>query len=74
MLIVLDTNVLVSAQLKRNTPPSAILDAILEKKLQIAVDNRILSEYQQVLGRPRYKFHLNKWISLLNFSCKLRPM
>jgi uncharacterized protein len=55
MLIVLDTNVLVSALLKRNSAPGKILDAILEGKLQIALDDRILDEYQRVLRRPRFR-------------------
>lgn len=55
MLVVLDTNVLVSALLKRNSPPGKILNVILEGKLRIAINEQIISEYNTVLYRPRLK-------------------
>jgi putative PIN family toxin of toxin-antitoxin system len=53
MLIVLDTNVLVSSLLKRNSNPAIILNAVLEGKIRLAIDERIFEEYTQVLHRPR---------------------
>ena len=53
MLIVLDTNVLVSSLLKRNSNPAIILNAVLEGKIRLAIDERIFEEYNQVLHRPR---------------------
>ena len=53
MLIVLDTNVLVSALLKRNSNPERILDLIISNQAQVALDSRILKEYVNVLARPR---------------------
>jgi predicted nucleic acid-binding protein len=44
VLIVLDTNVLVSALLKRNSPPGLILDLILSGEIQLALDRRIFHE------------------------------
>jgi predicted nucleic acid-binding protein len=38
MLIVLDTNVLVSSLLKRNSNPAIILNAVLEGKIRLAID------------------------------------
>jgi uncharacterized protein len=52
MLIVLDTNVLVSSLLKRNSIPGQILDAILSGKFQVVLDKRIVAEYSHVLHRP----------------------
>jgi putative PIN family toxin of toxin-antitoxin system len=67
MLIVLDTNVLVSAQLKKSSAPAKILDAFLEGKLQIAVDDRIMDEYQRVLHRPRFNFPTDQVDFVLKF-------
>lgn len=53
MLIVLDTNVLVSSLLKRNSNPAIILNAVLDGKIRLAIDERIFEEYTQVLHRPR---------------------
>ena len=53
MLIVLDTNVLVSSLLKRHSNPAIILNAVLEGKIRLAIDEQIFEEYTQVLHRPR---------------------
>ncbi len=52
MHIVLDTNVLVSGLLNPNGAPGRILDLILDGKIQLLYDDRILGEYQEVLLRP----------------------
>jgi putative PIN family toxin of toxin-antitoxin system len=69
MLIVLDTNVLVSALLKRDSYPDKVLDAILKGKLQIAVDERIIGEYTVVLHRPRLNIPSEQANSILSFLC-----
>ena len=51
--IVLDTNVLVSGLLKRNSLPGIILDQILAGNLKVVLDSRLMDEYRQVLARPR---------------------
>ncbi len=53
MLVVLDTNVLVSGLLNGSGSPGQILDLLLDGKLQIAYDDRILGEYEDVLARPQ---------------------
>jgi putative PIN family toxin of toxin-antitoxin system len=52
MLIVLDTNVLVSGLLKAEGYPGMIVDLLLEDRVRIAYDDRILGEYEDVLNRP----------------------
>ncbi len=52
MLVVVDTNVLVSGLLNETGCPGKILDLILEGKLTLAYDDRILGEYEDVLARP----------------------
>ncbi len=53
MIIVLDTNVLVSGIINPHGPPGRIVDLLRAGELRLAVDDRILSEYADVLRRPR---------------------
>lgn len=50
---VVDTNVLVSALLKRGSPPDAVAQAIRNAVLQPVVCTQIIDEYTSVLRRPR---------------------
>jgi len=52
--IVLDTNVLVSAFLKPQSSPAKILRLILQGNIDIVVNECILSEYYEVLTRPKF--------------------
>ncbi|MGH2621348.1 MAG: putative toxin-antitoxin system toxin component, PIN family [Anaerolineales bacterium] len=56
MLIVLDTNVLVSGLLKPHGPPGQVLDQVLSNTVRVAFDDRILDEYLEVLARPKFHF------------------
>lgn len=56
MLIVLDTNVLVSGLLSPHGPPARIVDLIVSNAVQVAFDDRVISEYVDVLGRDRFGF------------------
>lgn len=56
MIVVLDTNVLVSGILKPYSKPAAILRLVADGTIQIAYDLRILSEYRDVLTRPQFNF------------------
>ncbi len=56
MLLVLDTNVLVSGLLNPVGAPGRIVDLILAGHLRLAYDDRILAEYRAVLLRPRFGF------------------
>ena len=55
-LWVLDTNILVSALLSKQGPPSRLWDALGAGRYLLAYDPRILHEYQQVLSRPKFGF------------------
>ncbi|MFZ5912428.1 MAG: putative toxin-antitoxin system toxin component, PIN family [Chloroflexota bacterium] len=57
MLVVLDTNVLVSGLLNPKGPPGKILDLVMDNQIQVAYDDRILGEYEEVLSRPELRFH-----------------
>lgn len=56
MLIVLDTNVLVSGLINPFGAPARVLDQIILGTIQIAFDDRILDEYREVMSRPIFGF------------------
>jgi len=53
-LITVDSNVLVSAATISSTPPSQILDAWREERIEMALSEPILNEVQDVLCRPYF--------------------
>lgn len=67
MLIVLDTNVLVSGLLNPHGAPGRILDLVISGEVQLAFDDRILSEYWKVLQRPKFGFPLGRIEAILDF-------
>ena len=56
MRVVLDTNVLVSALLKRHGNEALVLTATLAGKFELIVSPAVLAEYELVLPRPRFGF------------------
>ena len=56
MLVVLDTNILVSALWSKNGSPAKILGMVFRGDLTPCYDWRILAEYQAVLNRPKFHF------------------
>ena len=56
MLVVIDTNVLVSAFWSRNGNPARILGMVLSGSLKACYDFRILEEYRNVLLRSKFGF------------------
>jgi len=67
MIIVLDTNVLVSSQLQPHGKPAAVLRLLLTGQIQLAYDSRILIEYRDVLRRPKFQFADEQIDALLDF-------
>jgi putative PIN family toxin of toxin-antitoxin system len=65
MKIVLDTNVLVSGLLSPFGPPGEIVRMVSSGALELCFDARILSEYREVLKRPRFKIDLDDMEALL---------
>lgn len=53
--VVIDTNVVVSANLRDEGLPAAILDLAANKKILMCVSEAVLAEYKEVLNRPRLK-------------------
>ncbi|MBW1781288.1 MAG: putative toxin-antitoxin system toxin component, PIN family [Deltaproteobacteria bacterium] len=60
MKIVIDTNVLISGMLNPSGPPGRIVDLLRSGVLQVVVDDRILSEYTDVLRRRYFLRYFRK--------------
>ena len=56
MLVVLDTNILVSALLSPFGPPARVLDMLLSGDIRAAYDDRLMAEYREVLARAKFSF------------------
>ncbi len=65
--ITIDTNVFVSALLSPGGTPARILDFVLNSKLQICYDSRVIAEYESVLLRPKFGFSKRDIKTLLDF-------
>jgi putative PIN family toxin of toxin-antitoxin system len=65
--IVLDTNVLVSGLLSPFGPPGEIVRMVSSGELTLCLDARVLSEYAEVLARPKFIFDQDAVAALLDF-------
>lgn len=52
--IVIDTNVIVSALIQRSYPYLIIYDLFIERQFQLCVSDELLTEYYEVLFRPKF--------------------
>lgn len=66
MKIVLDSNVLVAGLLTPFGPCGEIVRMVSSGELSLALDARILTEYREVLARPKFKFDQDKVAALLD--------
>ena len=67
MKVVVDTNVIVAGLLNPNGPPAAILNLMLNGKLQPLFDTRILQEYIEVPHREKFDFRPEFVDSLIEY-------
>jgi putative PIN family toxin of toxin-antitoxin system len=65
--IVIDTNIIVSALITPFGPAARILDMVLSGEVQVLYDDRIITEYREVLQRPKFSFHERDINDLLFF-------
>jgi putative PIN family toxin of toxin-antitoxin system len=56
LIIVVDTNIIISGLLSSSSPSGTILKLILSKKIRLGIDNRIIEEYRDVLFRDKFRF------------------
>ncbi len=71
MLVVIDTNVLVSALWSKNGAPAKIISMVLQGSITPCYDYRILCEYREVLQRPKFgftKIEINALLDLFESS------
>jgi putative PIN family toxin of toxin-antitoxin system len=77
VLIVLDTNVLVSALITPFGNAARILDMVIRGDLRLLYDDRIISEFREVLLRPKFGFAPGDVETLLDYfetdSVKITP-
>ena len=80
MLVVIDTNILVSALWSKNGAPAQILSLVINGRLIPCYDHRIINEYRDVLKRPKFKFSENEisflldWITDNGYSVVAEPI
>ena len=67
MRVVLDTNILVSGLLTPFGSSAEIVRMVFSGELLLYIDARILSEYQDVLHRPKFKFNKDQIGILIDF-------
>ena len=67
MLVVLDTNILVSALITPFRSASRILDLVIGSEIQLLYDDRILAEYREVLLRKKFGFAENDVHTVLDY-------
>jgi putative PIN family toxin of toxin-antitoxin system len=71
VIVVLDTNVLVSGLLNPDRPPGMVLNLIARGDIKLAYDNRIINEYSDVLKREEFGFNeavVDLWIKYIQVS------
>ena len=70
MNVVIDTNILVSALWKPSGNASLILSRVIGGMITPCYDSRILSEYHDVLMRPKFRFSRSQVSAILDvFIC-----
>ena len=67
MKIVLDTNVLVAGLLSPFGSCAQVVRMVSSGDLTLCFDARILSEYDEVLRRPKFQFRVDRIVALLDY-------
>lgn len=67
--VVIDTNVLVSALLKDNSPPAFILTLLRKRKMSLCLSKAIFEEYRAVINREKFQ-HIRSAAAPLLLSLK----
>lgn len=65
MKVVVDTNVLIAGLLSPFGPPGEILRMVASGTLRLCFDARILTEYEEVLARPKFRFNAEQTQALM---------
>jgi putative PIN family toxin of toxin-antitoxin system len=65
--VVFDTNVLVAGILNPHGPPGRLVDLVFAGDLTLLADDRIISEYDEVLRRSRFGFRSEDVAAVMAF-------
>jgi uncharacterized protein len=65
VIIVIDTNAIVSGLLRPFSDSARILTLILSGKITVAYDSRIINEYEEVLKRKKFNFSTHNVQSII---------
>ena len=52
--LVIDTNIIVSSLIQRGYPNLIIKELFIDQKIQLCVSNELMTEYYEVLSRPKF--------------------
>ncbi len=66
MIVVVDTNVIISGLIKSFSDASKIINLILSGKIRLAYDARILTEYEEVLKRKKFNINFKHIESIIS--------
>jgi putative PIN family toxin of toxin-antitoxin system len=67
MRVVVDTNVLVSGLINVEGLPAQIINLVINGRLTLLYDTRILKEYEDVLGRRKFDFKKSATTPILDY-------
>src|SRR3972149_3156949 len=67
MKVVLDTNVLISGMINLEGTPAQILNLLINGRIAILYDSRILKEYFEVLNRRKFGFKQSVFVPFLDY-------
>ena len=67
MLIVIDTNILISSLWTPSGNASSVISSVITGKLTPCYDARIMEEYNDVLKRPAFKFETWQTNALIDY-------
>ena len=59
MRVVLDTNILISALITRNTPPDKLYQAWLRGEIELVIADAQIAEIYDVISRPRLRRYID---------------
>ena len=68
MKVVLDTNVLISGLINIEGIPAQIVNLLINGRIILLYDSRIMKEYEEVLGRKKFGFKKSVVAPLLDWT------
>jgi putative PIN family toxin of toxin-antitoxin system len=67
MRVVLDTNVIVSGMINVSGTPAQIINLLVNGRITLLYDSRMLKEYEEVLGRKKFGFKKSHVAPVLDY-------